>query len=134
MAIARRMARQRRHDTAPEMAVRRELSSRGHRFRVHQPVPDSPRRTIDIAFPSKKVAVLVHGCFWHGCPEHSAPTKSNSKRWAEKIAANRKRDKVTMAALNAKGWTAIVIWEHEHPQSAVDRIEAALKAKAVRKR
>jgi DNA (cytosine-5)-methyltransferase 1 len=126
LATARRMARQRRHDTAPEMAVRRELQSRGHRYRVQQPVPGHPRRKIDIAFTGKRVAILVHGCFWHGCPEHSRPTKSNSKWWADKIAANRKRDKVTRALLSGKGWTTVVVWEHEDPRDAVSRIEAVL--------
>jgi DNA (cytosine-5)-methyltransferase 1 len=128
LETARRMARQRRHDTAPEMAVRRELQSRGHRYRVHQPVPGHRRRTIDIAFTRKKLAILVHGCFWHGCPEHSRPTKSNSKWWADKIAANRKRDKVTRSLLKGEGWTTVVVWEHEDPRDAADRIEAALQS------
>jgi DNA (cytosine-5)-methyltransferase 1 len=125
-ATAARMSRQRKHDTAPEMALRRELHTRGHRYRTHVPLEGHPRRTIDLAFPGKKVAIFVHGCFWHGCPKHSRPTKSNTKWWAEKIAAKRKRDKATRAILTRSGWTTILVWEHEDPIAAADRIETIL--------
>jgi DNA mismatch endonuclease, patch repair protein len=117
-----RMQRQRRRDTGPELAVRRELFSRGLRYRVHtRPLP-TLRRTSDIVFSRAMVAVEVHGCFWHLCPEHSRLTDKNRSWWAEKLQRNRERDAETAAALDAAGWSLVVVWEHEDPVQAADRI------------
>lgn len=121
-AVARRMSRQRKHDTGPERALRSELTLRGRRYRVQFPVPDLPRRSIDVAFTKQKVAVFVHGCFWHGCPEHAKGTKSNTLWWADKIAENRKRDAETAAHLTDLGWTVVIVWEHEDPAAAATRV------------
>ena len=126
-ATAKRMSRQRKHDTAPELVIRRELHARGRRFRLQYPVPGQLRRKIDIVFPRQKLAVFVHGCFWHGCPQHSRPTKSNSRWWADKIKRNQERDRETLAILDQLGWTTVVIWEHENPNDAADRVENAIK-------
>ena len=61
------------------------------------------RTKADVVFPSQKVAVFVHGCFWHGCPEHHRPTKSNTKWWAAKIETNKERDESNRLALEAAG-------------------------------
>lgn len=118
----KRMKSQARRDTKPEILLRRALTERGFRYRVDCAAVDGVRSKADVVFTRAKVAVFVHGCFWHGCPEHHRPTKSNTKWWAEKIATNRERDKTTNAALEAAGWTVLRVWEHEPPEEAANRV------------
>src|SRR4051794_14754026 len=75
-ATARRMARQRRRDTAPEIAVRRLLHARGFRYRVDAAIAGTRRRA-DLVFPRLRIAVFVDGCYWHGCPQHGTMPKRN---------------------------------------------------------
>jgi DNA mismatch endonuclease (patch repair protein) len=118
------MRKQAKTNTKPELEVRAELRKLGLRYRVDlAPVP-SLRRRADVLFPTAKVAVFVHGCFWHGCPEHARATKSNTKWWADKIAANQTRDADTQTQLLAAGWLPIIVWEHEAPKSAASRVAA----------
>ncbi|MGO1178839.1 MAG: very short patch repair endonuclease [Cellulosimicrobium funkei] len=121
-----RMSAARRRDTAPELALRRELFSRGLRYRVAFPVPSQRRRTIDVAFTRAKVAVFVDGCFWHGCPEHGTSPRANSEWWKAKITANRTRDRDTDRMLAELGWTVVRIWEHEPAPAAAARVLALL--------
>lgn len=123
------MERQGRQDTAPELALRRELYRRGLRYRLHLPiVPGTRRRRVDIVFLGAKVAVLVDGCFWHGCPTHGQrPSKANTTYWAEKLARNAARDRDTDTRLAEDGWTVVRVWEHETPGTAADRIEQAVR-------
>lgn len=126
-ATAARLSRQRRRDTAPELALRRELHRRGLRYRVNAPVPQMPRRSIDIAFTRLRLAVFVDGCFWHRCPIHGTAPASNEAWWAEKLQRNQERDEQTGTALRAKGWMVLRIWEHTGPVEAADQVEAALR-------
>lgn len=121
------MSRAKRKDTAPELALRRELHARGLRYRVTFPVPGQRRRTIDVAFTRAKVAVFVDGCFWHGCPEHGTRPRSNSAWWRDKLAANRARDADTDQTLIALGWTVVRAWEHEVPADVADRVEVIVR-------
>jgi DNA mismatch endonuclease (patch repair protein) len=121
------MRTQKRADTAPELILRSELHRRGLRFRVGVKVPGSPRRTIDIAFPKRRVAVFVDGCFWHRCPEHAIPAKNNSEWWAAKLTANVERDEQTTALLIAQGWRVLRVWEHEDPTTAATAIEEIVR-------
>lgn len=120
------MAAQARRDTTPELALRSLLFSNGERYRVNFPVPGMARRTIDIAFPRRRVAVFVDGCFWHSCPIHASAPKQNAEWWERKLAANRRRDETTDAFLRSHGWTVIRVWEHEDPPSACARVLSAL--------
>ena len=79
--VAVRMSRASKHGTAPELALRRELHRRGLRFRLQMPVPGSPRRTIDVALTRARIAVMVDGCFWHGCPQHEHRPRRNAVWW-----------------------------------------------------
>src|SRR5688572_25854153 len=80
-AVRTRMAATRQRDTPKELALRRALFRQGLRYRVDaRPVPDTRRRA-DIVFRRSKVAVYVHGCFWHRCPLHGTTPKSNSDWW-----------------------------------------------------
>ena len=119
------MQRQRQKDTAAEQALRSLLHRRGFRYRVDYPLPGLRRRA-DIAFPSKRVAVMVDGCFWHGCPEHGTWPKENAGWWREKIERNRARDRDTDAKLAEAGWVSVRVWEHEDPAGAAARIAAVL--------
>lgn len=115
------MQRQRRRDTAPEVALRKELWHLGLRYRVHHPVLNS-RQRVDVAFTRARVAVFVDGCFWHGCPDHGSTPKHNAEWWRSKLESNSLRDRTTDAALEAAGWTVVRVWEHEQPAIAADRI------------
>lgn len=102
------------------------LHSRGLRYRIHFPVPGLPRRTIDIAFPRRRLAVFVDGCYWHGCPEHGKRPAVNTDWWEWKIGGNIARDQQTIQALEKAGWTAIRIWEHVPTEQAARSVMDAL--------
>jgi DNA mismatch endonuclease (patch repair protein) len=120
------MSRQRTRDTAPEIALRKELHARGRRFRLGLRVPGFPRRTIDIAFAGAHVAIFVDGCFWHDCPEHGTSPRANRGWWSAKLEQNVLRDRQTDAHLRRAGWRVVRVWEHESVPDAADRIEAVL--------
>lgn len=126
--VSARMARQRRRDTAPEMALRRELHRRGFRYRVDQPVAGLPRRRADLIFAGARLAVFVDGCFWHSCPQHGTAPIANETWWAQKLARNVARDRETGRALAALGWTVVRVWEHDDPIAAADAVASALAA------
>ena len=78
-------------------------------WRRQYPLPGRP----DFAFPARRLAVFVDGCFWHGCPRHGTSPKSNARFWREKIARNRERDREVNRELRRRGWRVLRIWEHE---------------------
>lgn len=97
-------------NTRPELALRKELWRNDIKgYRLHwKKVPGRP----DIAFPSKKLAIFVNGCFWHRCP-YCTPNipKSNSDFWTTKFIRNVERDENKINQLKAINWKSIVIWE-----------------------
>ena len=127
-AVHRKMSNLARRDTAPELALRRELHRLGLRYFVHRrPLPDL-RREADVVFPRTRFAVFVDGCFWHGCPDHGRRThRTNGWYWPEKIQLNLERDRDTDERLRTAGWTPVRVWEHEDPQLAANRISAAIQ-------
>lgn len=127
-AVSARMSRHPRRDTRPELALRRGLHAAGHRYRVHYPVPGKPRRTIDIAFTRKRLALFVDGCFWHGCPEHGGIPSANSEWWREKLLKNKSRDANTDEHLRGLGWRVIRVWEHEGVGEALHRLQDVTRA------
>jgi DNA mismatch endonuclease (patch repair protein) len=116
------MQANRGRDTAPELAVRRLLHRAGFRYRIHYRCPDLRRRTIDIAFPARRVACFIDGCFWHQCAEHYVEPKTNTRFWQDKLAANRRRDRETDASLGDAGWIVLRFWEHQSPTVIADEI------------
>ena len=132
-AVRKSMRGNKRADTKPEMLVRRHLRAAGltgYRLQWSK-VPGRP----DIAFPGRKVAIFVNGCFWHRCPHcHPGTPKRNTAFWEAKFARNVARDRKALAELDELGWTAIVIWECELKRDAVDatmeRVVAQVKAAA----
>ncbi len=116
-------------NTTPELTVRRALTKLGARFRLHRKdLPGAP----DIVMPGRKLAIFVHGCFWHGhdCSRGAREPKANVDYWRGKIGRNRERDGETRAKLAALGWRVEVIWECELKNEAAlrDRLEALLAA------
>ncbi|NEE03048.1 very short patch repair endonuclease [Phytoactinopolyspora halotolerans] len=121
------MLANRSRDTGPELALRSILHGRGYRYRVnYRPLRDK-RNSADIVFTKAKVAVFVDGCYWHGCPEHYWPAKTNVHYWAPKIAANKERDELFNEALAERGWTVVRAWEHEAPEDVAERVALALR-------
>ncbi|MCZ0979748.1 very short patch repair endonuclease [Streptomyces diastatochromogenes] len=120
------MSRQPSKDTAAELAVRRLIHAAGLRYRVEFPVPGMARRRIDVAFTSVKVAVLIDGCFWHGCPEHATQPKANAEWWRQKLDRNMARDKETTEHLEAQGWAVLRFWEHELPEDVAATVHVAV--------
>lgn len=123
----RRMRRQRRAGTGPELALRRELHRRGLRYRVDVRVLQGLRRRADVAFPRQRVAVFVDGCFWHACPQHGTRPKANREWWSDKLEVNVARDRDTDARLLEAGWTPLRFWEHDDPSEAADVVEQMVR-------
>ncbi|CAN5350247.1 very short patch repair endonuclease [soil metagenome] len=104
------MRRVRSKDTAPERKVRRALTAMGVRYRLNRKtLPGSP----DVAVGRLKLAIFVHGCFWHGhdCKRGARAPQQNAAFWSAKIGRNRDRDRRALEALTALGWRTLVIWE-----------------------
>jgi DNA mismatch endonuclease (patch repair protein) len=120
------MRANRSRDTAPELALRRELHKRGLRYRVdYAPIPGLRCRP-DIVFTRQRVAVFVDGCYWHRCPQHAATPKANAPYWQAKFDRNARRDRRNDVSLASAGWTVVRVWEHESAAEAVGRVLSAL--------
>jgi DNA mismatch endonuclease (patch repair protein) len=106
------MSRVAAKNTPAELRVRKVAHSLGLRFRLHRAdLPGMP----DIVFPKYRVAVFVHGCFWHrhpGCKRTKMP-KTNQVYWRKKFKSNTVRDRRVMAEMISLGWRALVFWECE---------------------
>jgi DNA mismatch endonuclease (patch repair protein) len=109
-------------NTSPELKVRRLLWAMGLRYRLHRKdLSGAP----DIVLPGRRLAIFVHGCFWHGhdCARGARVPKQNRDYWTSKIGRNRARDLEHQATLVAAGWTPLILWECELKD------ETALKAR-----
>lgn len=104
------MRRIRGKDTKPERRVRSKLHRVGFRFRLHRrDLPGSP----DIVLPQYRVAVWVHGCFWHGheCRKGRSRPTTNAEFWRSKIERTKERDRAGQKAARASGWKTRIVWE-----------------------
>jgi DNA mismatch endonuclease (patch repair protein) len=111
-ATSRMMSAIKDRDTKPELLLRKALWQEGIRgYRLHwEKVPGRP----DIAFPKRRVAIFVNGCFWHRCPYcKPAMPRSHSNFWKEKFKKNIARDKKKIELLQGQKWKVLVIWECE---------------------
>jgi DNA mismatch endonuclease, patch repair protein len=124
------MSQIRSRDTNPELVVRRAIHGLGYRCRLHRrDLPGKP----DIALPKYRIAIFVHGCFWHqhsGCIDCSNP-KTNTKYWRPKLLANVQRDRKYRRCLRLIGWTPIVIWEcqTQRAEQLRDQLQRKLNSK-----
>ncbi len=125
----RRMKTQRRRDTKPEIALRRELFRLGLRFRVDQGVVPGLSRRADVVFPGARVAVFVDGCFWHRCPQHGTSPKANATWWANKLDQNVTRDRDTDRRLTKAGWMVVRVWEHDDVSTAAAELHRTVLAR-----
>ncbi|WP_081625476.1 very short patch repair endonuclease [Mycobacterium sp. 141] len=126
------MLANRSRDTRPEVALRRELHRLGLRYRVNtRPIPQI-RRTADVVFPRRKVAVFLDGCFWHGCPDHYTAPRANATFWREKLRRNVARDRQVDEVLVEAGWRVLRVWEHESPAPAAARIAQIVRERPPR--
>lgn len=117
-------------DTKPEVLVRSALHAKGFRYRLHDKnLPGKP----DLVFRRYKIAVFVHGCFWHGhnCRRGRRPS-SNVEFWNKKLDKNIARDREAIVALEALGWSVVVIWECRLDEG-IARTAAMLETKRDRK-
>ena len=106
------LARRRKVNTAPEILLRRAVHAAGGRFRLHRQLAKGC--TPDFVLPSRRVAVFVDGCFWHGCPEHGRKTPwtgPNADLWAEKMRRNAERDRRATEMAQERGWRVVRVWE-----------------------
>ena len=102
------MSKIRSSNTSPEIRMRRALWAIGLRYRLQY-----GREKIDIAFPGKKLAVFIDGCFWHSCPIHGHVPRSNIGYWKPKLEKNAERAAAKDARLQQAGWAVVHFWEHE---------------------
>lgn len=120
------MAGIRGRDTTPERIVRSHLHRAGLRFRLHgRDLPGTP----DIVLPKWKVAIFVHGCYWHrhpGCAFAYTP-KSNVRFWKKKFHENVARDQRQIGAVRRAGWRPIVVWECQLNATILGRLVKAIR-------
>ncbi len=110
--ISRVMRSNKGKATGPELMLRKELRRVGlSGYRLNwKKVPGRP----DIAYPGRKVAIFVNGCFWHRCPRCNLPLpKSHTEFWKAKFDRNVERDQRKTSELLGLGWTVITVWECE---------------------
>jgi len=123
--VSRVMSANKAKDTKPEIALRKLLWNNGLKgYRVnYKKIPGRP----DITFVNRKVAIFVHGCFWHRCPTCNYPSpKTNKEFWETKFSKNKARDAAKENELTALSYTVITIWECEL-KGDIDNLLAKIK-------
>ncbi len=112
-------------NTKPELILRKMVRAIAQGYRLNRrDIAGSP----DIAFIGRKIAIFMHGCFWHGhdCKRGARVPKDNRAYWVAKIARNKARDEETLARLAREGWRTLVVWECDIKDEAA--LEARLRA------
>ena len=115
-ATVRSMRGNRASQTRCEKLLKQNLLARGMTgYRLNRAnLPGKP----DISFGRTKLAIFVHGCFWHTCPACSAAgkvrvPKTNIEYWTQKLARNESRFAEQSVELANLGWEVMVVWECE---------------------
>ena len=127
--ISYNMRQVKNKDSKIEILLRKELWSRGLRYRKNvNRVFGKP----DIAFIGKKVAVFCDSEFWHGYnwDERRKDFKSHQEFWIPKIERNMQRDLEVTERLISEGWTVLRFWGNEIKKNTAmcaDIIEKAVR-------
>ncbi len=123
--VRKSMQGNKRANTKPELTVRKILRDRGYTgYRLQwKKCPGRP----DVAFPGRKIAIQVQGCFWHRCPKcQLSKPKSHAEYWEAKFAANQARDVRNLEAAREEGWKVITIWECDLKKKKLPQTSAYL--------
>ena len=124
-AVRKSMQGNKRANTKPELTVRRMLRKMGYGgYRLQwKKCPGRP----DIAFPGRKIAILVNGCFWHRCPLcQLGKPRAHAEYWEAKFASNLARDQRNLRAAAEEGWHVITVWECQLKKKRLPQTEAYL--------
>ena len=119
---SRIMSRIRSRGTLPELGVRSALQVLGIPFVEQTRVCGV---SADFLLPGR-VVLLVHGCFWHGCPEHYHEPKSRRAYWRDHIGSNVRRDRRQARLLRSRGYSVSVVWEHALRRAALQPLRRRL--------
>jgi DNA mismatch endonuclease Vsr len=129
--VSKVMSANKRKDTKPELILRKILRESGcSGYRLQWNVPGRP----DVAYPGKRIAIFVNGCYWHRCPSCNLPLpKNNTTFWNDKFKKNIERDAKKICTLKNEGWTVITIWECEikHRKFAIDYLITLIKKQSL---
>jgi DNA mismatch endonuclease (patch repair protein) len=120
--------------TEIEARLQTALAVGGACFEIDRRVEPDVRWKADIVFVAEKLCVFADGCFWHGCPLHFKPPRTNTAWWTEKIQANVDRDRRQNEILSERGWNVIRFWEHELSRDfdgCVQKVLSCAKGRAV---
>lgn len=121
------MSRIRSKNTTPELTVRRFLTNKGFKYRLHvRNMPGNP----DIVMKKTKTAIFVNGCFWHqhgGCKRNTSP-QTNSSYWRSKLEGNVDRQRNAIAELKKERWNVVTVWECEAKEESklINKLDSVL--------
>ncbi len=120
------MSKVKNKNTAPEMLLRKILTEMGYKYRLST---KNLQCNPDVIFPSKKKAIFVNGCFWHGhnCKRGHLP-ESNKEFWHKKIQKNVERDQTNYNECTLKGWSYLIIWQCEMKVTRIDTLKKELQS------
>lgn len=124
---SRIMAAVKSRHTGPELQVRKALHRMGYRYRLdNRHLPGKP----DLTFRKQKIAVFVHGCFWHGhdCKRGARIPKTHTDYWRDKITRNRARDQKVQKTLRQAGRRVVILWACRLGHGALEEILEVLEA------
>ena len=128
-ARSAQMALIKARDTKPELKVRRAMHAAGLRYRLH--AKDLPGRP-DLVFRSRRIAVFVHGCFWHQHPDPACKLarmpKSKLDFWRPKLEGNLQRDLRTRGELEVRGWSVLEVWECQTGSDELDALARKIRS------
>ena len=127
--ISYNMQQVKNKDSKIEVLLRKELWSRGIRYRKNVTrIYGKP----DIAFIGKKVAVFCDSEFWHGhnWEERKNDFKSHQEFWIPKIERNMERDREVNEKLLSEGWVVLRFWGKDikkNTAQCADQIEKVVR-------